>query len=71
MKKLKKYYVGSESIGQHFASGVNDPYTQTYEEAIKKATEMVQNDDREVAIIVKIVAVVKKKSQPVVVEVVR
>ena len=72
MKRLNKYYVGATHIGEAVGRGDNDSHTHaTLESAIEAAKEKLENEDCEATIVVQIIRVIRRKSQPVVVEVVR
>jgi exo-beta-1,3-glucanase (GH17 family) len=64
MPKLKKFYVGSPTV---YANGWAK---MTLEEAIKQAKELCEERE-ETQYVVKVVAVIKRREQPVVVEMVK
>ena len=68
--KINKYYTGAEHIARAIARGTNDPHThETEAEAIRNAKLQLEDQpNRESVIIVRIVAIVKRKEQPIVVE---
>jgi hypothetical protein len=70
-KKLNKFYLGAQHIANDIANGRNNSHTHpTLDAAIRDAKLRVEGGE-EVVTIVKIVAIVKRKETPVVVEIVR
>lgn len=62
MPTPKCFYVGTAAIC------TGDLDLLTYQQAVNKATEHITSGDRTVAHIVKVVAVVRRKEAPVIVE---
>lgn len=69
-KNINRYYTGAEHIARAIMQGGNDTHThKTLESAIANAqTQLEDQPNRDAVIIVKIVAVVRRKEQPIVVE---
>lgn len=61
-KRIKQYYVGARHISYAIEIGKNDEWTHATEaEAIKHAQQTMEDEDYDSAIVVKIVAVVRRK----------
>ncbi len=68
-KKMKKYYVGAKHIADAIRRGSNaDCMQDTYEEAVKVATGEVERGEVAIAVIVKVIAIVRRSTPPVIVE---
>jgi hypothetical protein len=69
-KNIKKFYTGAEHIARAIMNGTNDTHTHaTMEEAVRNARMQLEDQPtRDGVIIVKIVAVVRRKEMPIVVE---
>jgi hypothetical protein len=66
---IKKFYVGAKHIGAAIAAQGNAACTRdSIEEAISDAREMVRRGEVQTAVIVKIVAVVRKEYPPIAVD---
>jgi len=68
---LNKYYVAHPKIGNAFVAGRNDPWTRATEsQAIEHAKNLLDGDGdhREGVVVVKIVAVIRRKKTPVKIE---
>ena len=73
MKQAKitpKYYCGSREIGHSIAAGHNHPWIEDTEaKAIERARQtLISEPDRECVVIVKTVAIVRRRIEPVIVE---
>ena len=68
--KINKFYSGAEHIARAIARGSNDAHThETFEDAVANARMQLEDQpNKECVIIVKIIAIVKRKEQPIVVE---
>ena len=72
MEELKKYYVGARHIGQAIVDGHNASCTRhTMDAAIEEARQKVRNGEVDCAVVVQIVAVVRKDYPPVTVEILK
>lgn len=63
-----RYYTGASHIARAFANNTNDIHTRaTLEDAIEHAKSRMEDEGLDEAIVVKIVAVVKRATPPVVI----
>lgn len=66
MKKLKKFYVGSQTIARDIEYGTNSEWAHsTIESAIKHARQVMNSEGLDTAIVVQIVRVIKRTNSPV------
>jgi len=66
MSKINKFYVGAAHIAEAIGNGSNDEWSHsTLESAINHAKHVMERDEKDCAIIVKIVAVLKRESRPI------
>jgi hypothetical protein len=68
MSELNLYYVGSTDIATMFTKGQNHSWTGSLEEMTKKAVARVETGAEKVAVIVKIVRVIRRATPPIIVE---
>lgn len=67
--KLNKFYVGAQHIAAAIAAGENDDWTaKSYEDAVEHAKQIVESEQKDVAIVVQIVAIVRRQARPVIVQ---
>lgn len=68
-REIHQYYVGATHIGEAIGQGHNDSHTRkNLDAAIEMAKDKLENETTECVIVVKIVAVIHRKAQPIVVE---
>ena len=68
-KNIDKFYVGAKHIAASIASSENNEWShKTFEDAIAHAKSQMENEGLHCAIVVKIVAVLKRASPPIKVE---
>jgi hypothetical protein len=69
-KGLNKFYVAAEHISVNVAQGFNDNWTRpTLDSAIEHAKEILaKNPSREGVVIVQMIRIVRRRTQPVIVE---
>jgi len=65
----RRFYVGSSRMSNGEAE--QRGWMKTYKEALSAATDLVSNGTDEVRYVVEVVAIVRRKEQPVIVEEVR
>lgn len=66
MKNINKFYVGAKHIAAAIADGCNDEWShENIEKAIAHAKRQLEDEGVECAIVVKIVAIVKREARPV------
>jgi len=69
MKKLNRFYIGADHIARSIETGKNDPWTKsTLLEAIKHAEKVLDDEDRNVVVVVQIVRIVRRRKAPIVIE---
>lgn len=69
MKKINKFYCSATHISGAIAIGENADWTHpTLDKAIDHAKELLEEQDMEVVAVVEIIRLVRRKSQPIVVE---
>lgn len=69
--KINKYYVGARHIAEAIYENHNDDWTsESLAEAIKKAKIQFDAENLDCAIVVKIVAVIRREKNPVTVKMV-
>jgi len=67
--EINKFYVGAAHIATAIESGCNAEWSHsTYEKAVEHAKAIMEREDKECAIIVKIVAVLRRETRPIRVE---
>lgn len=64
----KKFYVGSREIAPHVTTGSHPHLCTTEQEAIECAHRWMENQGADVAFVVKVVKVIRRAAQPIVVE---
>jgi len=66
MSKINKFYVGAAHIAEAIGNGSNDEWSHsTLDSAINHAKHVMERDEKDCAIIVKIVAVLKRENRPI------
>ena len=69
MFRMNKFYVGARHIAESIEVEDNHEWTKaTVEEAVEHARETMEEDNLDMAIVVQIIRVLKRKSNPIVVE---
>jgi hypothetical protein len=68
-KDMNKFYVGATHIAQAIANGHNGEWThKTVDEAIAHGKQTLIKENRDCVVIVKIVKIIRKREQPIIVE---
>lgn len=71
-QKISKFYVGARHIAEAIGRGETDDWQRvSLDDAVRHARQIVESGEQECAIVVQIVRIVKRKEQPIVVEVVK
>ena len=66
---MNKFYVGAAHIANAIGQGRNDPWSKpTLEAAIKHGKSIIEEEDKDCVIIVKVVAVLKREKTQIKVE---
>lgn len=66
---INKFYVGATHIASAIADGSNGKWThKTIEQAIAHGKSIMESEDRDCVIVVKIVKVLRRASTPIIVE---
>ena len=71
MTMTRRYYVGAESISKAMENTGRCPVLKTLDEAITEARSYVESGANDVRYIVEVVKIVRRASQPIIVENVR
>lgn len=66
VSKINKFYVGASHIAEAISEGKNSEWTQaTLEDAIEHGKMIMERDDKDCTLVVKIVAILKRQKNPI------